>query len=118
MGRELRRQWRLKSMLLERVSEVGFKDDSVKLVSSQKIHVNAGHISCKSCSDSSSESIRSKSRELETEALIAVCTGNNEDNVVTNRHFSEETSKEVGSEPGQLVEEVSLASEKITNRSY
>ncbi|KAK8548840.1 hypothetical protein V6N12_061744 [Hibiscus sabdariffa] len=136
--------WKLKS----------FKDDSVKLVSSQKIHVNAGHISCKTCSDSSSESIRSKSRELETEALIAVCTGkdysNNEDNVdtlVTNRHLGErdmrggeskversffssinlddmsqkngegisrnvntdswqkETSKEVGSEPGQLVDD-------------
>ncbi|KAK8681994.1 hypothetical protein V6N13_054391 [Hibiscus sabdariffa] len=144
------------SYLKEIFSEVYpcFKDDSVKLVSSQKIHVNAGHISCKTCSDSSSESIRSKSRELETEALIAVCTGkdysNNEDNVdtlVTNRHLGErdmrggeskversffssinlddmsqkngegisrnvntdswqkETSKEVGSEPGQLVDD-------------
>ncbi|KAK8605346.1 hypothetical protein V6N13_102128 [Hibiscus sabdariffa] len=143
----------------------------------EAMEIEVGQNSCKASSDSSSESIRSKSRELETEgdrevedeALIAVCTGkdyNNEDNVdtlVTNRHLGErdmrgdeskierslfstinldvgitdmsqknregisrnnntdswqkETSKEVGSERGQLVEEDSLAPQKITNRA-
>ncbi|KAK8570708.1 hypothetical protein V6N13_103112 [Hibiscus sabdariffa] len=88
-----------------RVSEVGFKDDSAKL--SRELETEGV-------------------REVEDEALIAVCSGkdysNNEDNMDTLKNgegisrnistdsWQKETSKEVGSEP------VSLASEKIINR--